>query len=812
MIKNIFKTTVRYFLRNKFFSAINVLGLAIGIATSILIFLFVQDELSYDKHFAEAENIYRLEPRYTGHGEDAHWAATQGDLAPRVKSMFPEVEDAIKLHFFYNDVVGSYQEFSFNESNVLIADTNFLKFFEIPVLQGDAINALKGPNKVVLSQSTAKRYFGPANPVGKSIKINETNYLVAAVINDLPANTHFHYDMVISMDDFRARGVPCDEGGPSAYYTYIRFKDKASAETFSRKAQDHAWQVFGYEVAGDDSNIPEGYELKLMLNPVTNIHLNGHAEKEIEANSDVQYIYIFSIVAFFVLVIACINYMNLTTAKSFKRAREVGVRKVLGAGRRKIFMQFISESYLVVFIAVCISLLLVWLVLPEFNRITGKELSMDFFKTPALIFALLIVYALIGFISGWYPSIVLSRFRPLKVLKSNTLNDSSNKTALYLRRGLVILQFAISVVLIIGAVTVYRQLVFIQNKKLGFDKEQVVLLKTSGIHNREKLVTFKNQIKQLASVETAAATSIIPGERAPFLTVRIPGLEQEQGNEGDDAMNMRVMSADEDMLATFGFKISAGRTFSEEFGTDPEQAFIVNQAAVEAYDLGNPVGARFEYLYGLEEPKAGKIVGVVEDFHYASLHADVEPLMIHIMPPFYRYLAVRLSGENQLKTISTIEEKWHADFSSQPFDYFFLDSFYDNLYKSEMNLKTVITYFTFLAIFIACLGLFGLAAYITELRTKEIGIRKVLGASFGSIVFSLSKEFIVLVIIANMLAWLPAWYYLDNWLNTFAFHITLGVGVFVVTTLVSLLIAFFTVGAQSTKAAFINPSQALKYE
>jgi putative ABC transport system permease protein len=424
----------------------------------------------------------------------------------------------------------------------------------------------------------------------------------------------------------------------------------------------------------------------------------------------------------------------------------------------------------------------------------------------------LAVYVLVGFVSGWYPSIVLSRFRPLKVLKSNTLNDSSNKTALYLRRGLVILQFAISVILIIGAVTVYRQLVFIQNKKPGFDKEQVVLLKTSGIQNREKLVMFKNQIKQLASVESAAGTSIIPGERAPFLTVRIPGLEQEQGNEGDDAMNMRVMSADVDMLETFGFKIADGRTFSEKFGTDSEQAFIVNQAAVEAYELENPVGSRFEYLYGLEEPKAGKIIGVVEDFHYASLHAEVEPLMIHIMSPFYRYLAVRLSGENQLKIISDIEEMWHADFSSQPFDYFFLDSFYDNLYKSEMNLKTVITYFTFLAIFIAFLGLFGLAAYITELRTKEIGIRKVLGASIGAIVYSLSKEFIILVVIANVMAWLPAWYFLDNWLSTFAFRVSMGVGVFVVTTLLSLIIAFLTVGAQSTRAAVINPSQALKYE
>ncbi|MCF8228787.1 MAG: ABC transporter permease [Bacteroidales bacterium] len=815
MFGNILKTTARYFFKNGFFSLINLLGLAIGLATSILIFLFVQDELSYDKHFEDAADIYRLEPRYIGQGEDSRWAATQGNLIPTIKEKYPEIKDATKLHFFYNDVVGNYEALSFNESNVLVADTNFIEFFGLDILHGDRENALHGSKKAIVSASTARRYFGDEDPVGKIIRLNQDNFKVAAVIQDMPLNSHFHYDIIISMDEFRARGIPCDQGGPAAYYSYVKFKDKASRDHFDDKVRGNTWEVFGYVVAGDSSEVPEGYELQMITHPITNIHLNGHAEKEIEANSDAQYIYIFTIVALFVLIIACINYMNLTTAKSFRRAKEVGVRKVLGAHKRNIFRQFMSESYLISFLAILIALIVVELILPFFNNITVKDLQLNVFSNLILLLVLLIVYVIVGFLSGSYPAVFLSRFEPLKVLKSNTTNDKSNKSALYFRRGLVILQFAISVILIIGSITVYRQLVFIQNKKLGFQKENVLLVKTAGVWDKQKLEVLKKQLLNSPQIESISSASMIPGERAPFLTVRIPGLadqESEGSNEGEDIFGMRVMSADEDVLNTFGFEISEGRGFSKEFGTDANEAFILNQAAVKEFELENPVGSSFEYLYGLEDPKKGKIIGVVEDFHYASLHTAVEPLMIHIMPVYYRYLAIRTNAGSTADILSKTEDAWMAAFPNLPFEYFFLDNYYDNLYKSELNLKSVITYFTILAIVIACLGLFGLAAYITELRTKEIGIRKVLGASFGSIVYSLSREFMLLIIIANILAWVPAYYFLNNWLDGYAFRISIGLGIFILTAIVSFFIAFVTVGMQAIKAAVMNPANALKYE
>jgi len=815
MFRNVLLTTMRFFFRNGFNSLINVFGLAIGLATCILIFLFVEDELSYDKHFKDADNIYRLEARYIGHGEDGRWAASQGDLIPRVTARYPEIKQACKLHFLYQSVVATYGDISFNEDNVLVADTTFLEFFDLEPVYGNLKNALKGAETVVLTESSAIRYFGRIDPVGEVIRIFDKGFKVTAVVPDLPPNTHFHFDLAISMDEFRSRGIPVDEGGPAAYYSYVKFDDRQGMEQFKRKANEHIWETLGYTVAGDNSEIPEGYEARLLVHPITDIHLGGHAEKEIEANNDMQHVYIFSAVALFILIIACINYMNLTTAKSFRRAREVGLRKVLGAHRNSIFMQFMGESFFISFIAILMAILLVVLILPYFNDMTGKELALNLFSNPAILFALLGIYILVGFLSGSYPALFLSRFMPLKVLKSNTLSENGNRSALMFRRVLVILQFTISIVLIIGTITVYKQLMYIQDKKLGFGKDNVVLLNVAGIRDREKVQVFKGQLERFSDVGSAAATSNIPGQRMPYLTVRIPDLLERdiQGvDEEDGSMIMRVMSADLDVVQTLGFEITDGRAFSDEFGTDQDRAFLINESAVKAYELENPVGTRFEYLYSMPQPKQGKIVGVLKDFHYASLHSEVEPLMIHVFNPSFRYLAVRLNSTDVKETVGRIEKEWNNTFAGMPFEYFFLDSYYDNLYKSEQNLGTIVTYFTVLAIVVACLGLFGLAAYITEQRTKEIGIRKVLGASMGTIVFTLSREFFWLVVIANILAWVPAYYFLNNWLEGFAFRTGFNLWIYALTALLSVLIAITTVGMQAGKAAGLNPTKALKWE
>ena len=814
MFKNIIKTTVRYFFKNGFFSLINVLGLAIGLTTCILIFLFVQDELSYDKHFNDAERIYRVEPRYVGHGEDSHWASSQGNLLPNLIKTYPEISEVCKLHFYYNDATVQVGDEFFTEGNVLVADTTFLDFFGLHPVNGSRQNALKGPETLVLTRRTALKYFGREDVVGEVIRLIDKNFKVTAVVEELPKNTHFHFDLAISMDEFRARGIPVDEGGPSAYYSYIKLADQHAKEIFVDKINSNAWTLLGYEI-NDASDIPEGWEASLLLNPVTGIHLNGHAEKEIEANSHRQYIYIFSLVAIFILIIASINYMNLTTAKSFKRGKEVGLRKVLGARKKEIFNQFMAESFFVVLLAVLISLLLTELFIPSFNELTGKSLELSLFSNPVLLLGIVLILLLVGFLSGSYPALFLSKFNPLRVLKGNTISASGTKSALYFRRGLVILQFSISVVLIIGTITVYKQLMYIQHKKLGFKKENVLLVKTSGIRERDKIPVLKDQLLKYPEIISASATSSIPGERVPFLTVRIPDMDQEdnEGNdEGDGSFGMRVMAADHHVIETFGYNIVDGRGFSEDYGTDAGQAYLVNQAAVKEYNLENPVGMRFEYLYALLEPKAGKIVGVIEDFHYASLHSDVEPLMIHINPITFRYLAVRTNSGDIRASLSNIENEWRATFAGLPFEYFFLDAYYNNLYRSEQNLKTIITYFSLLAVIVACLGLFGLAAYITEQRTKEVGIRKVLGASVSTIVISLSGEFLILVALANLIAWIPAYYLLNNWLDGFAFRTSLSFWIFALTAAASIVISVITVGMQAGKAARINPTKALRYE
>ncbi len=506
--------------------------------------------------------------------------------------------------------------------------------------------------------------------------------------------------------------------------------------------------------------------------------------------------------------------MNLATARSARRGREVGVRKVLGANKTTIFKQFMGESYVMSLLVLLFSLLFVELILPGFNTFTSKTLILSPFSNMPLLQLLIIVFFVVGFLSGSYPAVFLSKFNPLKVLKSNTISGNSNKSTLYLRRGLVVFQFSISVLLIIGAITVYTQLRYIQTKDLGFNKEQVVVLNLTNTIRPEQIKSLKNEFRKEPSIVSATSSSVIPGERVHMLSVRFPDLREQniEGNEEEDIIGMRVINADVDVVETFGLEIVEGRNFSEKYGTDEQSAFLINEAGVKAFQLENPVGTRFEYLYGLRVPKSGNIVGVLKDFHYTSLHNEIEPVIVQIMPQFNRYMSVRINSGNIKQTLAKIENSWKTVFPNVPIDFFFLDTSYDNMYKTEMSMGTIITYFTILAIIIACLGLFGLASYITEQRTKEVGVRKVLGASIISIINSISKEFLLLIVIANLIAYIPAYYFLDNWLSDFAYRVDINFGIFLITSVLSILIAVLTVSSQAMKTARMNPVDTLKYE
>jgi putative ABC transport system permease protein len=815
MIRNILKISFRYLIKQKVYAFINIFGLAFGLATCILIFLFIQNELSYDDFHEDASNIVRVEPRWVGLGEDSHWAASDGGLLPSLESRFPEIQYAVKIHFNYQPSIVEYEDIVFSEERILVADSSFFNVFSFNLIQGNPESALSGTGNIVLTESYAKKYFGTEPALNKVIRVDDTPYKISGVIQDIPENSHLHFNIAIALDDLRSRWPGVDSPGPSTFYSYIRVANSDALSQLRQKANEQIWEIYGFDVENDSTGVMEDYTPSLIFQSITDIHLNGHAEKEIEANSNKKYILIFSSIALFVLIIACINYMNLATARSSRRAREVGMRKVLGAHRANIFNQFMAESYIMCIIALVIALIMVEIILPGFNHLTGKHLSVNVSNNFPLLGSLIMIIIVVGFTAGSYPAMFLARLDPMKILRSGMSAGRANKQALYLRRVLVITQFSISVILIIGTLTVYRQLNYIQNKSLGFEKEQLLAVSIPARGYQEKVISFKDELSGNPNIRSSALTSGVPGQRIPFLTVSLPDATESNAEDAAsfaEGFGMRVMSGDADVLRTLGIQFAEGRDFDPLIQQDEQEAFIINQAAVEWLELENPIGTKFTYLYNVDPPKEGKIIGVTENFHYASLHSEVEPVMIHIYNPYNRYLIIRLQTDNIQRTVAHIEDTWTEVLPSVPFTYFFLDTYYDNLYKAESNMGTIITYFALLAIIIACLGLFGLASYITEQRTKEIGIRKILGATMGSIIKSLSIEFMVLVLISNIIAWIPAYMLMQDWLDDFAYRTHLAIWVFALASALSFIIAFLTISFQSVKAAMTPPVNAIKYE
>lgn len=819
MFKSYIKIAFRNLLKHKGYSFINIFGLTLGLVTSTLIFLYVQDELSFDRMHADADRIYRLENWSSYNGEESHWAATQGFLIPDVTQRYGEIETATRMMVIGAPVTFSTENNFYSEQDLLYVDSTFFDVFTFELKHGDLETALQAPDQIVLTASTAIKYFGRTDVVGELIRRANTPFKVSAVLADVPHNSHFSFDMLIPMSEIHRRNPNLVNGrGPAVFYSYVKVLETASAEQLQAKLNNDIYEIRNIRNAAGEIAPVEGLTIRQPMMPLTDIHLYGHAEKELASNGDAQYVYIFSTVALFILLIACFNYMNLATARSTKRSKEVGMRKVLGAEKRQVFAQFLGESFFFTFLATVIALIFVVMVIPAFNDFTGKQISQNIIGNPELMLGIAGVFMLVGLLSGFYPSMFLAGFKPLQALKSNVLAGKGSNTTLYLRRGLVILQFGISIFLIVGASTVYDQLQYIQGKDLGFDKEQVVVIKLPGRGAVQNLETIKKEFLNQPAVVAAASSSAIPGERVHVMTVRVPDLAStDAGNENQQQDNgirgMRIMSGDEDLAETFGLEIVDGRDLSKEIVSDAAEGFLLNEAAIRAFGLEeDPVGRRFEYVYGLAEPKAGRIVGVLKDFHYASLHSEVEPLMIHVYPAFSAFLNVRIKTDQVKETLDRLEATWASLQPSSEFDYFFLDSHYDNQYRAEMSLGKVIAFFTLLAVIIACMGLFGLASFITEQRTKEIGVRKVLGASIRSIMTSLSKEFVLLILLANLLAWYPAYYFLNGWLEGFAFRVDLSLLTFVVAAAGALLIALSTISFKTYMAARRNPVRSLRYE
>ncbi len=808
MIQNYIRIAFRTMMRNKGFTIINISGLAIGLTAGILILLFIRQELDFDKCFADFERVYRVAVKGRMSGDYFDVAVTPSPMAPAIKRAFPETEIATRIQRSEQQALLSSGENSFYERGAMYADSSFFDLFDFQPLIGDLKTALYEPFSIVLTKSGSEKYFGNTNPLGQTLRLNDAFTLkVTAVISDPPANTHIKFPFLISWSSLRKmfpeRNI--DNWGSLSIYTYVKLAENTDPKAFSSKIEKMIMQNLIAE-SGQDSSAFQNLQLEFnaYLQPLEQIHLHSNLMAEMTPNSDISYIYTFSAIAVFILIIASINFMNLTTARSARRAREVGIRKVLGGYRRQLIYQFISESVIMTLIALVIALIMVELLLPVFSSMIGQQIDNHLMAQPQMLLVYLILALFVGFLSGTYPSFYLSSFQTARVLKGSVSRKSGNAG---LRNVLVVFQFSISVFLIIGTGIIYTQLNYLKNKRLGFDRENLLILQFRNDELRNKFSVFKNEFARLSMVSGTAGASAIPGEGTNG-TAFFP-----EGISSSDPWLIFNTEVDHDYINTMGMELIMGRNFSREFKTDT-LGIIINETLWKKLGWGDQaLGKKFRVGSPNEGPYF-HVIGVVKDFHFESLHDKIEPLVLFLRPDRFNVLFLRLRPSDLKEDIEKISEKWDQLSPNFPFEYHFLDQSFNEMYKSEQKLATLFVNFAVIAIFIACLGLFGLSSYMAEQRTKEIGVRKTFGATSRELVYLLTRDFIKWVLLANLIAWPLAWYFLDNWLQDFAYRISITDHwpVFFYAAIVSFVIAILTVAAQAAKVAHSNPVTALKYD
>ncbi|HEA30671.1 MAG TPA: ABC transporter permease [Leeuwenhoekiella sp.] len=810
MLKNYFKIAFRNLWKHKSFSAINIIGLSLGLACFLMISMFVADELSYDRYNEKADRIYRINTDIRLGESDNALAVTSDPMGETLKRDYPQVEEYVRFYNSNGSKLIKKDGKYINETKVTHVDSTLFNVFSLPAIIGNTKTALNEPNTVVITESAADRYFGsPDQAINKMIETDDkgsTLYKVTAVIEDIPKNSHFDFDFFFSM-----KNVDYDFGMYLSYnfQTYILLKPGVDYREFNKKLPEVIDKyvvpqiIQFFHIKSMDDFADSGNKMEISLIPLTDIHLNSSRTGELGANGNVQYIYIFSAVALFILLIACINFMNLSTARSSGRAKEVGIRKVLGSHKKYLIAQFLTESTLMAYMALAAALFFAWSLLPWFNNLSGKELQFaNFFKTIYII-PLLLLPLFVGALAGIYPAFFLSSFKPISILKGK-ISSGSKKD--YFRNTLVVFQFTTSIVLIIGTIVIYKQLDYIQNKNVGFDKEQVMLVKNSGLPTQARK-SIKNEITGLNTVKSSSFAGYIPvsssGRSSRSYAI-------DAAMNGTNSFTMQNWNVDYDYIPTLGMEMIKGRNFSADFGTD-STAIILNEAAVKLAGFKDPIGKKI-YTFGSDKtPISYTVIGVVKNFNFESLRQQVGPLSFSLGANDW-VSAYRFSTTDVGALINTIEGKYKAASPEMPFKYEFLDEAFDTMYRQEQRVGKVALTFAFLAIVIACLGLFGLATYIAEQRTKEIGIRKVLGASVSSIVSMLSKDFIKLVLIAFIIAIPIAFWTMHEWLQEFAYRINISWWIFLATGGTALLIALLTVSFQAIKAAIANPVKSLRTE
>lgn len=814
MLRNYLTIALRNVWRHKAFSAINIFGLAIGMATGLLIILFVLDELSYDRHFSKADRIYRLAMKGTINHESLDFPQASAPMARQLRVDYPEVEESTRLRTSGSPFV-TYGNRTFKEEKFVYADSNFFRVFDIPFLKGDPQTALSQPNTMVITQAMAQKYFGQEDPMGKVLQLKswEATYKVTGVIEKVPANTHFHFDLFATM--LNRPEAQQQTWLNFNFHTYVVLPKGYHYQKLEAKLPAMVDRFLGPEVkqflgVSMADFRKAGNQLDFFLQPLTSLHLHSHLKGELEPNGDIRYVYIFAAIAGFMLLIACINFMNLSTAGAARRAKEVGIRKVLGSVKEQLIGQFLSESVMLTAFALLLAVVIVAFCLPAFNGLTGKTLAVFSFANGWLVPFLLILCLLVGLLAGSYPAFFLSSFKPIAVLKGGNpaaqLVSGNRQSGLRLRSVLVVLQFFISITLMVGTTVVYQQLTYMQNKKIGFDREQVLVIHdTYTLRKNEKV--FRDQLLQDSRVVRASISDYIPV--GPTNSDNSAVLPEDHPTK---SVVVRQYNVDEAYVPTLGMELAQGRNFSKDFATD-SLAAILNESAVQS--LGwpqEPLGKKvLRFVDNNGTKRAYTVIGVVKDFHFESLHERIGPLIM-FMGDNSGSILVKVKTQAIPGLLASFRKQWSAFPTDAPFGYSFLDERFESVYQAEQKIGQILSVFAGLTIFIACLGLFGLAMFTAQQRTKEIGIRKVLGATVGNIVTLLSKDFLVLVLVANLLAWPIAYYAMSRWLEDFAYRIDIGWWVFAVAALVALCIAGLTVSYQAVKAALANPVQSLRTE
>lgn len=799
MYKNYIKIAWRNILSNRLFSFINIIGLAIGIACCSIIYLYVNYELSYDKYHENGDRVFRVTTLLKDPKKQDHFAPSSPMMAVRIKTNFPEVSKYFRMNESKSMI--AFGEKKIYDTKIKYADSTFFDFFSFKPIEGQTKNALTNPYTIVLTASTAKKYFVEEKALGKIMQLGDTvNLTVTAVIEDIPQNTHFKSDAFISRStlnelkksdstwvrDHEENWFYCDS------YSYILLNKNVNYKTLEPKIN----AMMDREMAEIRKQV--GMSFNIVLQPIQDIHLKSNLDAEIKDsnNGDIVYVYIFIGAALLILLIACCNFINLSTARSLNRSKEIGLRKVIGATRAQLIGQFLGESLVFSTIATIISILLVLIALPVFNDFLGTEIKMDL-SLIALYMGLILI---IGFLAGLYPALLMSSFKPIQSLKGKISHGFSD---IFFRKSLVVFQFTIAIVLIISTTLILQQLNFIQSRNIGMKKDQIVSIELKAADN-EKATVILDELKR--------NTTVINGSVNSFSFKGVSNITMlPEGFAENEMTSSAVFTVDENFIDTYEIAMIEGRNFSKSFPTDAKEAFIINEAAVKAFGWKTPKLAIGKKI-GWGGMKDGKVIGVMKDFNYASLHENIKPLVIHIFPQWSNSISLKLKTDDLTNTMAAIESKWKTLAPHSPFKYDFNEEEFNSLYQSEINMRSILGVFTFLSVLVACLGLFGLAAFSIKQRFKEIGIRKVLGSSTVGIVKLISKDFLKLVIISFLIAAPLAWYGMNKWLQDYAYKISISWWVFFAAGAMALLIAFLTVAFQAIKAADANPVKSLRTE